>query len=91
MLLLTSEAGIALTGQAAAAPAPADPPAAIEAIQPSEAELLKGDMAWAAAHAKGSKAWAIREARKTGKKVVVTDETTPDSITVANPDGTLTA
>jgi hypothetical protein len=38
----------------------------------------------------GSKAWAITEAEKTGKKVVVTDETTPTTYTVANPDGTLT-
>ncbi|MEU4263187.1 DNRLRE domain-containing protein [Streptomyces sp. NPDC025273] len=47
-------------------------------------------MAWAAAHAKGSKAWAILEAKKIGKKVVVTDETTETTYTVANPDGTLT-
>ncbi|MBC2906993.1 DNRLRE domain-containing protein [Streptomyces sp. PSKA01] len=47
-------------------------------------------MAWAAAHAKGSKAWAILEAKKTGKKVVAPDETTATSYTVANPDGTLT-
>ncbi|MFB4420171.1 DNRLRE domain-containing protein [Streptomyces sp. QL37] len=47
-------------------------------------------MAWAAAHAEGSAAWAILEAKKTGKKVVVTDETTETSYTVANPQGTLT-
>ncbi|MFF9759164.1 MULTISPECIES: DNRLRE domain-containing protein [Streptomyces] len=79
-----------MTGQAAAAPAPEDTPASAEATQPSKAEILQGDLAWAAAHAKGSKAWAILQAKETGKKVVVTDETTADSVTVANPDGTLT-
>ncbi|OIJ85833.1 DNRLRE domain-containing protein [Streptomyces sp. MUSC 93] len=58
--------------------------------QPSKAEILASDIAWAAKHAKGSKAWALTEAKKTGKKVVVTDETTPTSYTVANPDGTFT-
>ncbi|WP_455430994.1 DNRLRE domain-containing protein [Streptomyces cadmiisoli] len=47
-------------------------------------------MQWAARYAKGSKAWAILEAQKTGKKVVAYDETTATSYTVANPDGTLT-
>ncbi|MFE4415883.1 DNRLRE domain-containing protein [Streptomyces sp. NPDC056821] len=47
-------------------------------------------MEWAARHAKGSKVWAILEAKKTGKKVVASDETTATSLTVANPDGTLT-
>ncbi|WP_093849241.1 DNRLRE domain-containing protein [Streptomyces pini] len=47
-------------------------------------------MAWAARHAKGSKAWAITEAKKTGKKVVAHAETTATTRTTANPDGTLT-
>ncbi|MEV6594118.1 DNRLRE domain-containing protein [Streptomyces acidicola] len=47
-------------------------------------------MEWAALHAKGSKAWAILEAKKTGTTVVASDETTATSVTVANPDGTLT-
>ncbi|MER7493959.1 DNRLRE domain-containing protein [Streptomyces pharetrae] len=47
-------------------------------------------MAWAAQHTKGSIAWAIREAKRTGKKVVAADETTPTTYTVANSDGTLT-
>ncbi|MFD3621628.1 DNRLRE domain-containing protein [Streptomyces sp. NPDC058676] len=59
-------------------------------MQPSEAELQASDRAWAAQHAKGSTAWAITEAAKTGKKVAVTDETTATTYTVANPDGTLT-
>ncbi|MFD7548930.1 DNRLRE domain-containing protein [Streptomyces sp. NPDC059816] len=41
-------------------------------------------------HPEGSKAWAVREAKKTGKKVAIQDETTATSYTVANPDGTLT-
>ncbi|MEV8289104.1 DNRLRE domain-containing protein, partial [Streptomyces niveus] len=47
-------------------------------------------MAWAAKHTKGSIAWALTRAKKTGKKTVATDETTPTTYTVANPDGTLT-
>ncbi|MFI8307242.1 DNRLRE domain-containing protein [Streptomyces sp. NPDC085927] len=47
-------------------------------------------MRWAAAHAEGSKAWAILEAKRTGKKTLAHDETTPDSLTIAAPDGTLT-
>nr|WP_246212653.1 DNRLRE domain-containing protein [Streptomyces abyssomicinicus] len=89
-LVLTAEAGIALTGQAAAAPLPDDPPSSTRLTQPSEAQILEDDLAWAASHAEGSKAWALLEARRTGEKVTATDETTADSITVANPDGTLT-
>lgn len=89
-LLLIAEAGIAATGQAAATPAPERTSEPAKASQPSKEEILKADMQWAARHAKGSKAWAIREAKKTGKKVVAYDETTATSYTVANPDGTLT-
>jgi hypothetical protein len=89
-LLLIAEAGIAVTGQAAAAPAPERSSGSAKVSEPSEAEILKGDMEWAARHAEGSKAWALREAKRTGKKVVAYDETTATSYTVANPDGTLT-
>ncbi|MFE9354920.1 DNRLRE domain-containing protein [Streptomyces olivaceoviridis] len=89
-LLLIAEAGIAVTGQAAAAPAPKRTNGLAEVAQPSKAEILQADMEWAARHAKGSKAWAILKAKKTGKKVVAYDETTATSYTVANPDGTLT-
>ncbi|MGW2339510.1 DNRLRE domain-containing protein [Streptomyces sp. NPDC001661] len=65
--------------------------ATASAKSPSKKELWDSDLAWAARHAKGSKAWAIAQAKKTGEKVVVTDETTPTAHTVANPDGTLTA
>ncbi|MFJ1747270.1 hypothetical protein ACIOJD_13635 [Streptomyces sp. NPDC088116] len=61
-----------------------------QAVQPSKAHILKSDTAWAAAHAKGSIAWAVTRAEETGKKTVVTDETTPTTYPVANPDGTLT-
>jgi hypothetical protein len=87
--LLVAEAALVAGGTAVAA-APEPNPAPTKAQQPSEAEILAYDMAWAAAHAKGSKAWAILEAKKTGKNVVVTDETTETTYTVANPDGTLT-
>ncbi len=89
-LLLIAEAGIAATGHAAAAPAAEGTSEPAKVSQPSKAEILKADMEWAAQHAKGSKAWAILEAKKTGKKVVAYDETTATSYTVANPDGSLT-
>ncbi|MGA5873871.1 DNRLRE domain-containing protein [Streptomyces cinereoruber] len=88
-LLLIAEAAFVAGGTAVAAP---DGTEAVSsrAPQPSAEEVLASDMAWAAQHAKGSKAWAVLEAKKTGRKVVVTDETTPTAYTVANPDGTLT-
>ncbi|MFD7407348.1 DNRLRE domain-containing protein [Streptomyces sp. NPDC059866] len=93
-LLLIAEVGIAATGQAAAAPAPERTAEATsepaKASQPSKSEIHKADTQGAPRHAKGSKAWAILEAKKTGKKVVAHDETTATSYTVANPDGTLT-
>ncbi|MBO0513037.1 DNRLRE domain-containing protein [Streptomyces beijiangensis] len=33
--------------------------------------------------------WALAEAKRTGKKTLAPDETTPTSLTFANPDGTL--
>ncbi|MFC9084276.1 sugar-binding protein, partial [Streptomyces sp. NPDC057062] len=86
--LLLAEAGIALTGQAAAASDP-DRRTSAEAAQAPEADPREAGTERAARHAKGSKEWARLEARKTGKKVVATDETTATSYTVANPDGTL--
>lgn len=87
LLLLLAEATLLPGGQATAAPAPDH---SSGPIQPHEADIAASDLAWAAAHAKGSKAWAITEAKRTGEKVVVTDETTPTTYTVANPDATLT-
>ncbi|MGW8889161.1 DNRLRE domain-containing protein [Streptomyces sp. NPDC055749] len=78
-----------LSGQAAVAAPDDSTTSASTAKSPSKAEMWKSDLAWAASHAKGSKAWAITQAKKTGKKVVATDETTPTEYTVANPDGTL--
>lgn len=89
-LLLVAEAALVAGGTASAAPSPEGRTAAVGPVQPSKADLLASDMAWAAKHAKGSKAWAIAEAARTGKKVVVTDEITPTSHTVANPDRSLT-
>ncbi|GGW30660.1 DNRLRE domain-containing protein [Streptomyces xantholiticus] len=87
LLLLLADPVLLSGGQATAAPSSDGDP---RPVQPSKADLQASDRAWAAQHAKGSKAWAITEAEKTGKKVVVTDETTPTTYTVANPDGTLT-
>ncbi|MFI6084202.1 DNRLRE domain-containing protein [Streptomyces sp. NPDC051217] len=89
-LLLVVETALIAGASMPAGAAPAPEPGPPKVIQPSKADILASDMAWAAKHAKGSKAWAITEAEKTGKKTVVTDETTPTAYTVANPDGTLT-
>ncbi|MCF2434321.1 hypothetical protein LV779_02790 [Streptomyces thinghirensis] len=56
-------------------------------VQPSKDEILVGHRV-AAAHARARR--AITQAKRTGKKVVVTDETMATTYTVANPDGTLT-
>ncbi|MFJ8195108.1 DNRLRE domain-containing protein [Streptomyces sp. NPDC096094] len=89
-LLLVAETALVAGASLPAGAAPAAEPDDRRSVQPSKDEILKSDIAWAAAHAKGSKAWAITQAKKTGKKVVVADETTANTYTVANPDGTLT-
>ncbi|GAA5207667.1 DNRLRE domain-containing protein [Streptomyces thinghirensis] len=89
-LLLVAETALVAGASLPAGAAPAAAPDDRRTVQPSKDEILKSDIAWAAAHAKGSKAWAITQAKRTGKKVVVTDETTATTYTVANPDGTLT-
>lgn len=90
-LVLAAEAAFISGQTAVAAPdEPSAPTATASAKSPSRQEIWESDLAWAAEHAKGSTAWAIARAKKTGKKVVATDETTPTTYTVANPDGTLT-
>ncbi|MFE1455917.1 hypothetical protein ACFW7K_13130 [Streptomyces sp. NPDC058735] len=89
-LLLVAETALVAGASLSAGAAPAAEPDAPKAVQPSKEDILESDIAWAARHAKGSKAWAVTQAEKTGKKVVVTDETTATTYTVANPDGTLT-
>lgn len=90
-LVLAAEAAFISGQTAVAAPdGPTAPAAAVFAKSPSQKEIWESDLAWAAEHAKGSTAWAVTRAKKTGKKVVATDETTPTTYTVANPDGTLT-
>ncbi|GAA1541986.1 hypothetical protein GCM10009730_58810 [Streptomyces albidochromogenes] len=88
--LLVAEAAFITGTQAAAAPKPEPASKAVTPAQPTRADNLKADMAWAHKHAKGSKAWAVVQAKRTGKKVVATDETNATTYTVANPDGTLT-
>ncbi|MFJ6918651.1 DNRLRE domain-containing protein [Streptomyces sp. NPDC101133] len=89
-LLLVAETALVAGASLPAGAAPAAEPDGPKAVQPSKEDILESDIAWAARHAKGSKAWAVTQAEKTGKKVVVTDETTATTYTVANPDGTLT-
>ncbi|MFJ8194766.1 DNRLRE domain-containing protein [Streptomyces sp. NPDC096094] len=89
-LLLVAETALVAGASLPAGAAPAAEPDDRRSVQPSKDEILAADIAWAAAHAKGSKAWAITQAKRTGKKVVVADETTATTYTVANPDGTLT-
>ncbi|MFH8471777.1 hypothetical protein [Streptomyces sp. NPDC018000] len=81
-LLLVAEVTFAAGTASASTPPPAK--------ESSEAKSSSSEPAKAAKHPKGSKGWAISEAKKTGEKVVATDETTATSYTVANADGTLT-
>lgn len=89
-LLLVAEAALIAGASLPSSAAPAPESGAAKVAQPSKADILASDIAWAAKHAKGSIAWALTQAEKTGKKTVVTDETTETTYTVANPDGTLT-
>lgn len=92
-LLLVAEAALLAGGSASAAPnaEPRTTKTSADSLKsPSKQEIWESDLAWAAAHAKGSIAWALAQAEKTGKKTVATDETTETTYTVANPDGTLT-
>ncbi|MEU6762941.1 DNRLRE domain-containing protein [Streptomyces sp. NPDC046853] len=88
--MLTAQA-VLLTGQAGAS-TPGEPTAATAGAQRSTAaEADESGAAWAQKHSKGGIPWALAEAKKTGKKTLVPNETTPTSLTYANPDGTLTA
>ncbi|MFE3586115.1 DNRLRE domain-containing protein [Streptomyces niveus] len=89
-LLLVAEAVLVAGGSASAAPVAEPRTEQAKPVGPSEQEIWESDLAWAAKHTKGSIAWALTQAKKTGKKTVATDETTPTTYTVANPDGTLT-
>ncbi|MEV8363096.1 DNRLRE domain-containing protein [Streptomyces niveus] len=89
-LLLVAEAALVAGGSASAAPVSEPRTEQAKLVGPSEQEIWESDLAWAAKHTKGSIAWAVTQAKKTGKKTVATDETTPTTYTVANPDGTLT-
>ncbi|MFD8409910.1 DNRLRE domain-containing protein [Streptomyces anulatus] len=79
---MVTEVALAAGTAGVAAPAPAK--------EPSKAASSSSGAAETAKYPKGSKGWSILEAKKTGKKVVATDETTATSYTVANTDGTLT-
>ncbi|WP_326671551.1 DNRLRE domain-containing protein [Streptomyces sp. NBC_01257] len=61
------------------------------AIRPAAEDIEASDLAWAARHSRGGIPWALAEAARTGRKTLVPDETTPTSLTYANPDGTLTS
>ncbi|MFF2645613.1 DNRLRE domain-containing protein [Streptomyces niveus] len=89
-LLLVAEAVLVAGGSASAAPVAEPRTEQAKPVGPSEQEIWESDLAWAAKHTRGSIAWALTQAKKTGKKTVATDETTPTTYTVANPDGTLT-
>ncbi|MFI6692133.1 hypothetical protein ACIBLA_10265 [Streptomyces sp. NPDC050433] len=75
-LLLVVETALIAGASLPASAAPAPESGAAKAVQQSKADNLASVLAWAAKHAKGSIAGALTEAKKTGKKVVVTDETT---------------
>ncbi|WP_405642317.1 DNRLRE domain-containing protein [Streptomyces uncialis] len=81
-------------GQAAAGPEPERGQESLgisaESSRPTASKTSPTGAKQAPRYSKGSKAWAVLEARETGKAVVAQDETTATSYTVANPDGTLT-
>ncbi|WP_416071774.1 DNRLRE domain-containing protein [Streptomyces sp. ID03-2B] len=81
MLLIAEVALVAGTASAATA---------TTAKGTAGAEGQSSAAAQTAKYPTGSKGWAIAQAKKTGKKVVATDETTATSHTVANTNGTLT-
>lgn len=67
------------------------PAAAAQVKQPSAADIAKADLAWATEHSKGGIPWALAQAKKAGKEVLVPNETTATTLTHANPDGSLTS
>jgi hypothetical protein len=90
VLLTTGTTAIAVEPAEGSAPSavttsPADAP------RPSEADIRAADFAWAARHSKGGIPWALTQAKRTGKKTLVPDETTATTLTHANPDGSLTS
>ncbi|MCX4722439.1 DNRLRE domain-containing protein [Streptomyces sp. NBC_01306] len=92
VLLLAADLTLATGRTAAAEPRPAAVVGSHpQAEQPSAAEVREADLAWAQKHSRGGIAWALAEAKKTGKKTLAPDETTPTNLTYANPDGTLTS
>ncbi|MEU5161257.1 DNRLRE domain-containing protein [Streptomyces sp. NPDC020875] len=89
MLLATGGTVIATSPNAGATPSTPKAPSA-NASPPTEADLREADLAWATRHSKGGIPWALAEAKRTGKKTVVPDETTPTTLTHALPNGSLT-
>ncbi|MFB7178207.1 DNRLRE domain-containing protein [Streptomyces sp. NPDC056257] len=90
--MLAAEAVFASGAQTAvAAPGgPTTPAASKSPLKKEKGKEKEAEPARAAKHPQGSKAWAVDQAKTSGKKVVASDETTATSYTVANPDGTLT-
>ncbi|WP_222724014.1 hypothetical protein [Streptomyces sp. uw30] len=70
-LLLVAETALVAGATVSTSTASASGPAKVQPSQPSQTDIFEADMAWAAKRAKGSKAWAIVEAKRTKKKVVV--------------------
>ncbi|SDL42755.1 hypothetical protein [Streptomyces indicus] len=90
-MLLAAEAAL-MTGQAGATSAVQ--PAATsttEAQRPADVRTVEPDLTWAQKHSKGGIPWGLAEAKKTGKRTLVPNATTPTNLTYANPDGTLTS
>ncbi|MBP0457978.1 DNRLRE domain-containing protein [Streptomyces montanisoli] len=57
----------------------------------SKNEIEKAGREWATEHSKAGIPWALARAKKTGKKILVPNETTPTNLTYANPNGSLTS
>ncbi|MER5221284.1 DNRLRE domain-containing protein [Streptomyces flaveus] len=88
---LLTAAPLVIVGTTRAVAADGTTLAAAEVKQPSAADIAKADLAWATKHSKGGIPWALAQAKKTGKKVLVPNETTATTLTHANPDGSLTS
>ncbi|MEV8311955.1 DNRLRE domain-containing protein [Streptomyces flavidovirens] len=87
-MLLTTTPLLSISG-ASAADNEQKPSGTTSAKPPSEEEIREADLAWAAKHSVNGIPAALAKAKKTGKRVLVTDETTPTTLTYALPNGSL--
>ncbi len=68
---------VALPSAAAEGTSTAKAASTAKAVKPSKAVIEKADLAWATKHSKSGIPWALAEAKKKDKKVLVPNETPP--------------